>query len=60
MGISTILAERVREYTQKAMAVPIELPNGTSGVATVSDRNYRREHPGWTTTQKQEWGLFIL
>ena len=20
----------------------------------------RREHPGWTTTHKQEWGLFLL
>ena len=57
-GNFAILGDRVREFAQHT---------GCSN--HVVDRNLRsqifldelrREHPGWTTTCRQEWGLFLL
>ena len=57
-GNFAILGERVRDFAWC-----------TSCSNCIADRTQRsqifldklkREHPGWTTTHRQEWGLFLL
>ena len=57
-GSFAILGDRVREYAW-----------WTSCSNCIVDwtlrsqiflKELRREHPGWTTAQRQEWGLFLL
>ena len=57
-GNFAILRERVRDFTWHTIC--------SNHIADRTLRNQiflnklRREHPGWTTSHRQEWGLFLL
>ena len=56
-GNFSILGEWAKEFTQR---------NGSNWVADETLRGQmflnelKREHLGWSTAQKQDWGLFLL
>ena len=53
-----ILRERVRDFAQHT-SCSNHVADRTLRSQILLDK-LRREHLGWTTTHKQEWGLFLL
>ena len=54
----TILRSQAREYTQRTGCLNRVEDQILWGQLFLDELH--REHMGWTTTQKQEWGLFML
>ena len=57
-GSFTILGKRVKEFAQRTSCSKWVADQTLQGQLNLS--KLRREHPGWNTTQCQEWGLFLL
>ena len=57
-GYFAILRERARDFAQ-CFGCSNCIADRTLRIQIFLDK-LRIEHPGWTTTHRQEWGLFLL
>ena len=57
-GNFAILGEQVKEFTQRTSCSNRVADQTLSGQLFLNE--LRQEHLSWSTTHKQEWGLFLL